>query len=175
MSLDFTDDDVETPHERAEITCPQCGAEPTDESVREVQLSNLGYKHGDTSYECTECAHDWVHGVPVGSPDEYGGDLRCEACADGWYLVHRIEQQTDGVRLHLKCPTCYSFTYTNRSWDGAGRALMGYPQITGELNPDKPYGFDGDSMATDDETPAECDEPACIIHGDGTLGCPNAE
>lgn len=134
------------PHRYADIACPQCGAEPTDESVRSVNLSDLGYKHADTQYECSECQYRWTHGVPIGSDDALADDLECNAC-DGWYLIHRVETTSnDAVKLHLKCPECHDFETTGRTLDSHNRALVGYPQITGELNTERPYGFNPDDV-----------------------------
>lgn len=146
MSVDFDADDVETPHERADIRCPDCGAEPTDESIRNVHLSSLGYFHGDMKYQCMECEASWTHGVPVGDGDSpLADDLVCDKC-DGRYLVHRVEPDDDTIMLHLKCPECYAFERVHREWS-TKRILVGYPQTTGELNPDRPDGFTSDGLA----------------------------
>lgn len=125
--------------------CPACGAEPTDESVTEHKLSDLGYLHDDVFLECAadDCDETWVCGVPVGSSDEFADDLWCESCDDEWMLVHRVLPQREGVTLHLKCPsdTCNYFTTTTRDTDDSGRALVGYPIITGETEGAKPYGW----------------------------------
>lgn len=99
--------------------CPECGAEPTDESAVKHQLSNTGYLHHDQKFECSECGHRYAHGVPVGEFDRMDDatDLWCDVCELGYMSVHRVEQQQDTVKLHLKCghhhpfdcPTCDGF------------------------------------------------------------------
>lgn len=178
-------DTPKLPHEypEAEITCPECDAAPTEESERNVHLSDIGYLHADTSYVCSECDYGreqgerWVHGVPVGEATEFAEDLQCDKCDEGWYLIHRIQPLDDEVRLHKKCPICADFCFGHREIDNEGRVLVGYPQITGDLNPDKPYGYTTGDLSDDGEgsKPPECEEEACIIHGNGTLFCPNSK
>lgn len=135
-----------------EAHCPSCGEKATEESITEIKLSQHGYLHGDTFYECSACENEWVHGVPVGREDRWEDSLSCEVC-DGWYLVHRVQPhiQVDfeeedwsfnQVQLHLKCPDCYHFTYTSREPDEESRkALVGYPQITGITEEAENYGY----------------------------------
>lgn len=136
--------DLEAQPRPSEVSCPECGAAPTDESVRDHKLSDMGYLHDDVLWECQECEHSWASGVPVGSSDEWADDLWCDSCDDSWMLVHRVQPRgTDTITLHLKCPNeeCYYFTKTQRDLDDASRALVGYPQITGETEGAEPYGW----------------------------------
>lgn len=133
------------------IFCPSCGGDPvkTAEELRvEHRLSAMGYLHDDQEPECSECGHNWTHGVPVGE-FEGGDDLRCHSCRhdpglerDQFYRVHRVVwQQGDDVLLHLKCPRCFLFTTAERQRDNRGVALVGYPDITGSTEDADPYGW----------------------------------
>lgn len=127
-----------------ETHCPKCRAEPTESSVRQHKLSDLGYMHDDVQLECSECEATWTLGIPIGEELEYGDDLWCSSCDDSVMLVHRVKVKPDDqmvVKLHLKCPNCYYFTTIDRKCDDRNLALVGYPQITGELSEDEPYGF----------------------------------
>jgi len=122
--------------------CPECHAAPTEESITRHRLSNLGYLHDDVYWECTECGNEWLSGIPIGEYDG-GDDLWCESCGSEWMLTHRVLPNGDTVILHLKCPNdeCYHWKDIERSTDGVGRALVGYPQITGSIEGCKPYGY----------------------------------
>lgn len=133
------------------VFCPECGGEPvkTAEELRvEHRLGAMGYLHDDQVFECSDCAHEWTHGVPQGA-FEGGGDLRCHSCrhdpgleGDQFYRVHRVvSEQGDQVLLHLKCPRCYLFSKTKREQDNGGVALVGYPDITGSTEGADPYGW----------------------------------
>lgn len=125
--------------------CPQCGSPATDESIRDHRLSDLGYMHDDISFQCTECDNSWVHGVPIGSDESgYGDDLWCQSCDAEYYRVHRVTVQKSSVRLDLKCPRCFHFTTTNRDRDEHNRALVGFPDITGDRTGAAPYGWTDD-------------------------------
>ena len=137
--------------EDLEVRCPECGGEPNyqpDEALAvQERLQSNGYLHNDISIKCTECGHSWPHGVPRGEWDGYG-DLSCEACGHETMLVHRVRLNTapeDGegeVTLHLKCPECYKFDRTARKMDRNGVSLVGYPQLTGEIDSTvNPYGW----------------------------------
>jgi hypothetical protein len=141
---ELPDDPDDVPNPR-DTRCPACGSPATDESITQAQLSDLGYLHKDVSYECTAdgCTETWVHGIPVGSASAFADDLTCGVCGE-CFLIHRVVIQTESVLLHKKCPGCFNFATTHRDTDDGGRALVGYPQITGALNPDKPYGYDPD-------------------------------
>jgi uncharacterized protein with PIN domain len=127
--------------------CPDCGTVPTEESVRDKQLSDLGYLHQDTFFECESCSREWTCGVPIGSSDTYAEELFCKACQDSWYRVHRVkvnpvESGPGGTfHLHLKCPNCYDFERIDREVDNRGIALVGWPQITGEMDGCENYGY----------------------------------
>lgn len=132
-----------------DATCPYCGGTPTDESIARHKLGAIGYLHDDIKFECAECEEDWVHGVPVGEYDgAYAADLFCDACEERYQLVHRvvIQQHDDSVLIHLKCPNCYHFEKLHRELDDHNVALMGYPQITGDVAlADGTYGYTEDS------------------------------
>lgn len=139
------------------IFCPECGAPPEDNQAQmQHQLSAMGYLHDDQSAQCAECGHRWTHGVPVGGGTT-GQDLRCRMCRhdpdlghDQFYRVHRVvfsRQASPGgpgrVTLHLKCPRCYHFLKVEREQDQKGVALVGYPDITGEVEGADEYGWTG--------------------------------
>lgn len=129
--------------------CPNCGAPPTEESIVQHRLQKLGYMHDDITFKCSKCGTAHLHGIPIGR----GGyeDLWCGCNGDSYFLVHRVELPTTtllpGVKnkviiLHLKCPVCYRFKKINRTIDEQyGVALVGYPQITGQMEGAKPYGW----------------------------------
>lgn len=134
----------------SESSCPTCGADPTDESVLEHRLSDMGYTHDDVRLECAnpDCENDgWTLGVPIGEFDG-GSDLWCASCDETQYLVHRIhvvtgEEGEDKLRVHLKCPNCYHFPLPppERELDDMGVSLIGYPQITGATEGARPDGY----------------------------------
>lgn len=178
-------DGLEEQPERPDSKCPECGGEPLPDEVLH-RLSNLGYTHDDHKYQCSECGYQWSCGVPIGDFDhpEMAEDLHCDSCGKADMLVHRVVLGTTSIQgdltIHLKCPNpdCHYFTRIGRDTDKDGRALMGYQQITGATEDARPYGYvrdeSGDISPPDisaDES-QECDEPLCIEHGNGTLGCP---
>lgn len=146
----------------AKSRCPECGDEPTDESLVEHHLSNMGYLHDDIELRC-ENDHTWVCGVPIGRDDEYGEDLHCDSCGDRFMLVHRVQitreaalqwgrrdRESLPINVHLKCPNgcedenaeaCFYFKSVKRESDERGIALIGYPQITGSREGAEPYGW----------------------------------
>lgn len=153
-----------------EAGCPDCGGDPTDESVQERRLSDLGYLSGECPLVCEDCGNEWLLGVPVGE-FERGDDLVCPACekdedAEGtvYYMVHRVDQRPpdppdewddfrretvldmeDPVLLHLKCPRCFHMPTGGgvyRDADDRGIALVGFPPITGTTDGVRaPYGY----------------------------------
>lgn len=121
--------------------CPDCGGDPEPDPRH--NLSALGYLHDDIPFECSDCGRNWTHGVPVG---EYDGpladDLHCDSCESEYGLVHRVVPNDDEVVLHMKCPECYYFWHVERTPGDTGTALVGYPQITGEIDDETdPYGY----------------------------------
>jgi transcription elongation factor Elf1 len=143
-------------------TCPNCGAEPTDESIRKRHLSKLGYRHEDIYLECTECDEEWIVGVPIGEFDreEDAADLWCDSCDETWMLVHRVRPMATTIELHLKCPHCLTFGTAARDLGERRIGLVGYPQITGETEGCDPYGYpapDADAN-TDDTVEPEADD-----------------
>lgn len=169
--------------------CPACGGKPTEQSERDVRLSDLGYRHADQVFTCEDCGEKWTCGVPIGYGTELADDLMCGSCGE-FMLVHRVlTNEGQSVQLHLKCGNhdpfdcpecemedevgfdtagaycrycgyrpdrdelegCYNFDQTKRICDGSARTLVGYPQITGELNPENPYGFDPERIEFGDD------------------------
>ena len=61
--------------------------------------------------------------------------------------VHRAkfsfdaDSETRTMILHMKCPSCYYFTEVEREADGNNVALVGYPDITGEVDDSDPFGW----------------------------------
>lgn len=135
------------------ISCPDCDAEPTHESIVKHNLSDMGYFHDDAQMECRDCGTTWTHGLPIGEYTE-GEDLWCKVCDDSYRLVHRIKLvETDAgmrkYRLHTKCPNCYHFRRLNRESDENGLALVGYPHITGDVDGAEDYGYSDGSPTAD--------------------------
>lgn len=138
---DDADDGEQPIPERA--VCPECEARPTDESVVEHRLSQLGYHHDDIRLECRECGHRWTLGVPIGRGGE--DDLVCDSCGMV-ALVHRIEDigrgsSMDTRNLHMKCVGCLNFWQVRRPIDGNDVTLVGYPHITGDQSEADPFGY----------------------------------
>lgn len=141
----------------SDSACPYCGGDPTERSRRHHTLSDLGYLHDDIQMECSECGQTWPCGVPVGEYDGPGGeDLFCSSCEKRYMRVHRINWDRQGRRdyfiVHLKCPNpnCYYFAKTKREPDSGGTALIGYPDITGDVENADAYGYQGDGPEVDD-------------------------
>lgn len=119
-------------------SCPVCGSEPTDESVANHRLSDMGYLHDDVNLQCSNCDNDWTLGIPLG---EFNGGnyLWCDSCDDSQYLVHRVDFKDE--RIHLKCPNCFHFENIEVDPDERGINLIGYPQITGATDNSEAYGY----------------------------------
>lgn len=142
-------DDIEPVDAPIEVTrCPGCGAEPTPESIASHRLSASGYLHDDVRLECEtpECDRAWTLGVPIGEPPEsVYADLVCGCGTIG--TVHRVRiVSTEKIKLHLKCPRCYTFFTAHRTADDSGLALIGNPLITGSMDGATPYGYDADAV-----------------------------
>lgn len=132
-----------------EVTCPFCGGEATEESVREHKLSNLGYLHDDIVMDCSECEETWTHGVPVGDNwSELAEKLYCDACEDRFQRIHRVDvaRAPEEITLHLKCPACYYFKTVDRPVDKSNIVLMGYPDITGSFDDAEPWAYEEDEV-----------------------------
>lgn len=135
----------------SESKCPSCGSEPDDESSRRYQLSMMGYLHQDVRFSCSGCDCEWSCGVPIdgseAEPEFPGreGDLWCDSCDSAWMLIHRVRPNTNGdkMNLDLKCPNpeCHYFTRAKRETGPNSYALIGYPQITGDLDGCDPFGY----------------------------------
>lgn len=139
---------LEEQPKRLDSKCPECGGEPlADEVVH--RLDDLGYMHDDQKHVCEDCGHNWQCGVPIGDFDkpELAKDLHCDSCGKADMLVHRVVTGTTSIQadltIHLKCPNpdCHHFDRIGRDTDKDGRALMGYPQITGATKDARPYGY----------------------------------
>jgi uncharacterized Zn finger protein len=89
-----------------DVGCPECGHAPTDDSVVESRLSNLGYHHEDVTLECSNCGHTWQHGIPKGDVDD--DTWVCPACG-GDFVPHFVYvfPPKDEVRVRPKCQDCY--------------------------------------------------------------------
>lgn len=132
-----------------ESKCPECGGEPDDESSRRYQLSAMGYLHQDVRFVCSDCEFKWSCGVPVDGSDEEpdfpgrNGSLWCDSCDSAWMLVHRVAPKSANVELHLKCPNpnCHYFTRVRRKTGPNNHALVGYPQLTGNLEDCTAFGY----------------------------------
>lgn len=141
-----TDDIVEQPIPE-DSRCPECRAKPTEDSIVKHRLSSHGYLHDDKKLKCRKegCGTEWRHGIPVGDFDqpEMAADLWCDSCDSEWMLTHRVAPKSAEVVLHLKCPNCFHFDKVRRSKDtkNGDVVLVGYPQITGETDGCKPYGY----------------------------------
>lgn len=128
----------------SEASCPECGAEPTDESVVHHNLSNMGYLHDDIGLECSECGNNWTLGRPIGETD-MGDDLICGSC-DIEAKTHRFKPEFQNgeftrATVHLKCPQCNNFWTVEREPGPKGVMLMGFPSITGSREDAVPYGW----------------------------------
>lgn len=124
--------------------CPYCGGDPAHDPKH--VLSANGYLHDDVSLTCEECGEKWTCGVPIG---EYDGplaeDLFCGSCQTRYGLVHRVEPLSESeVRFHMKCPDddCKYFWQFRREGGDHGVILLGYPQITGDVeSANEAYGY----------------------------------
>lgn len=123
-------------------SCPECGG---DAVSPDHTLSALGYKHDDQRFQCVDCHNRWTAGVPIGEIDEhYWEDLVCGSCGD-FGLVHRIRPGDGLLGIHMKCPNdCYNYWQIQRVLGDANLALMGYPQITGEIGDAENWSIDGE-------------------------------
>lgn len=128
-----------------ESKCPECGGEPSEESKRNKRLQNLGYLAQDIFPECEDCGNQWKIGVPIGEY-EHGEDLWCDSCDSEWMLVHFVKLMERGgnkkYKFNLKCPNpdCLHYKTIRRESDPSGKAMMGYPPITGKEEGSEPVG-----------------------------------
>lgn len=124
--------------------CPECGGEATEKSKREHHLQALGYLADDGYPICKECGNQWRIGRPVGEYEE-GDDLICDSCGYKYVRIHFIKAIMRGgslrhYKLNTKCPECATYDTIQRKPDSEGRALVGYPDITGKKGGSKPVG-----------------------------------
>lgn len=127
-----------------ESKCPECGGEPTEESMRKHRLQNLGYLADDGHPVCRDCGNTWRVGRPIGEYED-GDDLWCDSCDESYMRVHFIKlmERAGEIRhykLNLKCPNCYHYDTIKRDSDETGRAMVGYPDITGTKEGSEPVG-----------------------------------
>lgn len=121
--------------------CPRCGAEG---EWLDSNLRALGYDHRDDRFQCEE-GHTWSLGKPRGEYDG-GDDLKCGTCGQ-WGLVHFIALLGGAERfqLMLKCPDCFHLWPVGReaghNGTHEGRCHVGYPQVTGDMDPAEPFPF----------------------------------
>lgn len=113
--------------------CPECGGEPTAESLARGQLSDLGYLHEDKRLEC-ENGHEWTVGIPNGSPDD--DTWVCEACG-GDLEPHFVYVFEDEARIKPKCRGCYWVPddpiVLDASDNGTSRRVfIGHHSVTGD-------------------------------------------
>lgn len=147
------DEDDLSPAEVPQSWCPECGEEATEESVREHDLSAMGYLHDDVKLECSN-GHRWTLGVPIGDPPE-AEDMVCDSCGETM-AVHRVIVKRANLQalidrngparvgLHLKCPACNYFTTTQRRSDARGTVLIGNPETTGQVDGAETEGYPDD-------------------------------
>lgn len=128
-----------------ESKCPECGGEPSEDSKQRKRLQNLGYLAQDVFPECEDCGNQWKCGIPIGEYEE-GDDLWCDSCDSEWMYPHFIKLlERAGHRrykLNLKCPndSCFHYKTIHRDADNSGKAMMGYPPITGTMEGSEPVG-----------------------------------
>lgn len=130
----------------SESKCPECGEEPTDDSIVEHRLSALAYTHDDQILECEKCSNQWTLGVPIGEPEEKKeSELWCDSCEKRFMRVHFIDVNPsidEDVKLHLKCPNveCRYYKWFGRDTDRRGVIHTRYPDISGSEDGADPYG-----------------------------------
>jgi len=85
--------------------CPECQAEPTEDSIIKQRLSDVGYYHEDTRLECSECGFNWVIGEPKGEPER--DTWVCDAC-EGDLIPHflYLAVQEGEITCRPKCKSC---------------------------------------------------------------------
>lgn len=116
------------------VHCPKCGGDPYDSANH--KLSATGYLHDDIVLVCSECAHSWTHGVPIGESHALADDLACPSCDYEYGLPHKpnLDTNDDGEFFtSMKCPDCNKVWGITREVDENGNACFGYPSITGNI------------------------------------------
>lgn len=126
-----------------QTSCPECGEEATDESIRKRELSALGYQHEDVRYDCPECETTWVHGIPEGETND--NRWVCDSCG-GDYMPHFlfVNLSDNTIRTRPKCMHCYHVPKER-------------VEILGKFNGENIRGFVGHHRTTGDRTKAQGD------------------
>jgi hypothetical protein len=116
--------------------CPECGSEATEESILKERLSDLGYRHTDTTFACSECDNRWVIGQPHGGAEK--PEWECKSCG-GELVPHFlfVTASDRKIRTRPKCRECYHVPdrriELNSKFNGENiRGFVGHPAVTGE-------------------------------------------
>lgn len=119
-------------------SCPDCGEEPTEESIVYSRLSDNGYKHRDVRLECSECETKWVHGIPRGETETE--KWVCEICG-GDYIPHFLFVNTNPnertIKTRPKCKACFHVPEERIELDSTFngeniRGFIGHHTVTGD-------------------------------------------
>ena len=131
---------TDTPELPEHSNCPECGAEPTDESIVKQRLSDNGYLHRDTKLQCNECGERWIVGEPRGESETAVEMWGCDSCG-GELMPHfvYIAAQEGVLQIRPKCRDCFHVPDTRIAigMDGSGdslNGLIGHPSVTGEMD-----------------------------------------
>lgn len=119
-----------------ESRCPQCGEEPTDESVVHKNLSDIGYLHEDRRYECSSCGNRWTVGEPKGEPED--DTWLCDSCG-GDLIPHFVYIYHDNTKARIK-PKCQDCNWVpddplvieGSSNGHSTRVFIGHHTVTGD-------------------------------------------
>lgn len=124
--------------------CPECGSDPTEESLTEQHLSDLGYLHDDRFLVCSECDNQWTVGLPRGTVDS--DRWVCDACGGDFIPHFGYIHCDDGVmKIRPKCksckwvpddPICVEIT---GGGNHDGRVHFKHHTVTGELTDNIPH------------------------------------
>jgi len=121
--------------------CPFCGASVGENTVRDRNLSALGYKHEDERHDCPECGETFVYGIPKGEHDT--DKWTCDSCEEGAYIPHFlfINLSDETVRTRPKCSECYHVPRERiellSKFNGENvRAFVGHIWTTGDRDVD---------------------------------------
>ncbi len=122
--------------------CPNCGSQPTDESIVYSRLSDVGYLHTDTKFECSECTNTWIIGEPEGETESDA--WVCESCG-GDYMPHFLFVNTgeNTFRVRPKCQDCFhvpdeQIDITSRFNGENIRGFIGHHTTTGDRDTEEP-------------------------------------
>jgi len=122
--------------------CPECGSEPTDESIIYEQLSDIGYLHTDTKIGCSECENTYIQGKPEGQTES--DTWVCDSCG-GDLMPHFLYVNTGErtFRTRPKCVECNlvpeeRIDLTSRFNGENIRGFIGHHTVTGEDTEEPP-------------------------------------